>query len=648
MNEDLRKKEYSDIDFGFAEPEAGGGSPFDAVKDTLRNATSIGAATQAGLQTASLQAAIDGYARAMNQSAIARTTGLPVKTSSVQYKGFAAEEYFKHTLKINALAKGVPDYKLGVYTKGAMPDGSILSGTDMETDISIWTREQPWSKPARTADYQSKIHDDPAAYAKDMANPQYENVDFVGGAGQGVNDRIRVTVDNKTIASDAITPEEATELADAMKAQETPEYRKAAEKHGELNKVNLGRAVAAGAASGLLLTTIKEIAGVIRNRDNLSEDQFVESIMHILCGTAEGGVRGGAIMGSVQLLGKAVGREIAANTLGAVPPMAAANTAVDFAKDLYRCFVAETIDADDLLCNTVNNTFSSFAGFGGAYLGGQLAGFVSAQTAAAAGAAIGSAIGPIGTMIGSIAGGMIIGLGANAIISAADRDAGKAFNECIAEINTHIELNGCAKLYYFADSMSGLSDFRLSFRDLLPCYNLISDLREYNLRKKAVRSIHEQLDASLAGIETARADALRRLEAQHNNRLRELQSLFYEQREMMKGEFRDSMNTYIASSYSQYLGLFDVLSGDIRRLKAELDDNTAAHNAILDYARSRNRVNAQLNETLAEIISDPDSSHLLRPFVKKLEEFMQQDVLIVGKQYLSYDEALFLVKGGSL
>lgn len=648
MDEFLKKDEYLDIDYAFREPDNSDDSLFDSVEETLRNASSIGAATQAGLQTASLQSAIDGYARAMNQYAIAKSTGLPVKTPSVTYKGYAAEEFFKHTTKINALAKGVPDYKIGVYTKGPLPDGSILSPNDMETDISVWTRKHAWSKPTRTVDYQAKIHNNPADYAKDIANSQYENVEFVGGAGQGVNDTIQVTVDNKTVSSDKITPEEATKLADDMKAQATPEYEKGAEKHAELNKINLGRAMAAGAASGFILTTVKEITGVIKNRNDLPEDQFIRSITHILCGTTEGSIRGGAIMGSVQLLGKAVGREVAANTLGAMPVMAASNTAVDFAKDLYRCFVTGSIDADDLLCNTVNNTFSSFAGFGGAYLGGQLAGFASAQAAAAAGAAIGSALGPIGTMIGSVVGGMVIGFGASAIIGTANKDAQKAFQDCVMEINTHLELNGCEKLYYFADSMSGLSDFRLSFKDLLPCYNLISDLKEYNLRKKAVKHIHEQLDESMQKIASAKTDALQKLEAQHNDRLRELESLFLKQREMMKGEYRDSMKVYIAGSYSQYISLSDVLSGDIERLKAELDDNIAAHNAVLGYARNRNQVNAQLNETLAEIMSDPDSSHLLRPFVAKLEEFMQQDELIIGKQYLSPDEALFLVKGGAL
>lgn len=646
MEERLKSAQYPFFYLKFNKLGAVDDSTFDAVEDTLRNASSVGNATQAGLQTASLQSAIDGYTRAMNQSAIAKSTGLPVKTASAQYKGFAAEEYFKQTLKINALAKGVPDYNLGVYTKGLLPDGTSLSGIDMETDISVWTRKHPWSKPSRMVDYQSKIHNKASEYAKDITNSQYENVEFVGGSGQGVNDKVSVDIGKKTVSSDAITPEEATNLADSMKAQETPEYQKTAEKHGELNKVNLGRAIAAGAATGLVLTTVKEIVDVIKNRDSLSEDQFIKSVSHILRGTAEGGIRGGAIMGSVQLLGKVVGKEVAANSLGAVPVMAAANTAVDFAKDLYRCFVIGTIDADDLLCNTVNNTFSSTAGFGGAYIGAQIAGIASAKAAAATGAAIGSALGPIGTIVGSVVGGIVIGYGANAIIGTANKDAQKAFNECIAEITTHIEISGCAKLYYFADSMSSISDFRLSFKDLLPCYNLISDLKEYNLHKKAIRKIHEQLDASLESVDKAMTEALLKLETQHTESLKELQVRFSEQREAMFDEFKESMNTYVANSYSQYIGLFEVLTGDVTTIKEKLDNNISTHNAILSFARNRNRVNAQLNDTLAEIISDPDSAHLLNPFVEKLERFMQQDELLVGRQYLSIDEALLLVNGG--
>jgi hypothetical protein len=642
MDEKLKASGYTSFDFDFDELGNINDSPIDAIAETLRDASSIGTATQAGLQTVSLQSAIDNFAKELNQSAIAKSTGLPVKTPSAQYKGFAAEEYFKQTLKINSLAKGIPDYKLGVYTKGTLPDGTTLSGIDMETDISVWTRRHPWSKPARTIDYQAKIHTEASEYAKDINNAQYKNVEFVGGSGQGINDTVNVHIGKKQVSSDALTPDKATKLADSMKAQKAPEYSKSAEKHAELNRVNLGRAVAAGAATGAILSITKEVIDVIKNRDNLSEDQFIKSIEHILCGTTEGAVRGGAIMGSVQILGKVVGKEIAANSLGALPAMAVANTAIDFAKDLYKCFVIRTIDADDLLCNTINNTFSSFAGFGGAYLGGQIATFASVKTAAATGAAIGSPLGPIGTIVGSVVGGMVIGLGANAVIGTANKDAMKAFNECITEINTHIELSGCEKLYYFADSMSSISDFRLSFKNLLPCYNLISDLKEYNLRKKAIRNIQEQLDASIENVETTKIMALRKIEEQHNRRLEELQNRFNEQREAMFDEFKESMNTYVANSYSQYIGLFSVLSCDLQDVLSSLNNNRFTNNSISEYARNRNKINEQLNETLTEIMQDPEPSALLKPFIEKLSWFMQQDEMMVGRQYLSFDEALYL------
>ena len=152
-----------------------------AVSAIVRDASSEGTAAQAGVQTNSLQSAIENYARAMDKSAIAKSTGLPVKTSSQQYKGFIAEEYFKHTLKINALAKGITDWKMGVYTNGTLPDESVLSGIDEHVDISVWTRKHPWSKPMRTVDYQSKIFNDALKYKKVFNDPKYQNVKHVGG-----------------------------------------------------------------------------------------------------------------------------------------------------------------------------------------------------------------------------------------------------------------------------------------------------------------------------------------------------------------------------------------------------------------------------------------------------------------------------------
>lgn len=616
-----------------------------------------GQTTKAGIQVQDLQTVISNWAEALNKSAIAKSTGMPVRTPIAQYKGFAAEEFLKQTMKINALAKGIPNYRIGIYTNGALPDGSNLSGIDMHSDIVVYSRKWPWQKPVKVADAQVKMHKGPnaeKAYASDMAKEQYAGQQFIGGAGQGVNDKVHASLGNIEVTSDSITPDAAEQLAADMKEQNVSEYENAAEKQQQLNQINLGRAMAAGAITGAVLSTVGELCYLIKNRESLDENMFVQSVENILCGTIDGGVRGGAIMGSVQAVGKALGTEIPSNTLGAVPIMAAANISVDFAKDLFKCFVTHEIDTDDLLCNSINNSFSSLTGFGGAWAGGQAVGQIvsnsagivsSAKASAAAGASIGSALGPIGTIIGAAVGGFLIGLGANAVIKTSESDAKIAFEQSIAEINSHIEKEGCEKLYYFADTMSELSTFRLSFKDLLPCYNLISDLKEYNLHKKAIRHIVGQLDDEFKELNAAKENALTKLKEEHESRMVELKTWLIKQKEMLYGEYKDSLNTYIANSYAEYLEVYSIISGDVDNLTREIQDKTVVYSRLLTYGCNRNAVNAELNLILEDLLADAGDVSIVRPFLDKIMWFMQQDELLIGKQYISYQEALYMVNG---
>lgn len=618
------------------------------VMDIIRDASNAGVATSQCLQMEALKHAMDSYAKEMDLSAIAKSTGLPNQLPVEAYKGFVAEEFYKNRLKINALAEGVPDYKLGVYTKGIMPDGTNLSQIDEKVDIAIWVRKHFWSKPVQVKNYQSKMFNNASKYEKVINDPKYQNVDFVGGSGQGVNDKIRVKIAKQEVSSDAITPDEARALAGEVKAQSTPAYEHRAEKIRELNTKSLGDAVKAGALVGFTISTIKEIITVIKNRDNLSEDQFVQSIENILCGTAEGAIRGGAINISVQLMGKMLGKELTSASLEAVPAMALANFSVDLGKDLYRCFVKGSIDTDDLLCNSVENMFSSVVGFTGAWVGGQVAGqiagyFASAKASAAAGAAIGSSVGPIGTIIGAVVGGVVFGIGAHIISSTANKDAQKAFKEVTDEINSHIELSGFEKLYYFADSMGSLSEHKLSFKDLLPCYNLISDLREYNYHKKAIKGIKEQLNASIDGLEKIKTDALLKLELEHQNKLKEMRTAFIAQRDAMRDGFVESLNTYASNSYIQYLAISEVNNASIAELIHDYEENMEIHSSILDHVRYKNRVDAEINQLLNELLSENDSRSLLEPFINRIIWVMTQEKLMVGKQYVSYSEAISCV-----
>lgn len=615
---------------------------YESEPSNIKRASLGGLGTDVGMKKQSLQDAIDNFSSELNKAAIAKSTGRPVMTPSAQYKGFAAEEHFKQTLKINALAKGE---NIEVFTSGRLPDGTTLSGIDMEVDISIWRKKYPWNKSIKIGEYQSKIHNNPSDYAKDILNKQYENVEFVGGAGQGVNDKVRVTLGKKEITSDSITPENATKLADAMKEQNVPNYDKAAEKHAELDKINLLNAVTTGTIAGFVLSLIKEVATLIKSGDNLKEDQFVESFKNIMLGSADGGVRAAALVSSTQLVSKIVGKEVMANSLGAVPVTVAANTTVDLAKDLYRCFVNQTIDADDLLCNTINNVYNSAAGYLGSYAGSQISVFLTAKSAAATGATIGSTLGPLGTVIGSVVGGFIIGLGAQSIINTANKDAISEFVLCVEKINSNIELSGVEKLYYFADELDSISDFKLSFKSLLPCYNLISDMKEYNLRKKAIKNIDKQMELSLNEIDSLKNEEFTRLLQFHQQRIEELNEKFEELHQIYLIDYGNSINTYISDSYMQHLSIASINNLEINELKNQMNKNFISYNVLFEEMNYRKEVNSQINKTLESIILDSQNEEILKRFIEKIQRFMEKDKLLISKQYISFEESILLIGG---
>jgi hypothetical protein len=57
----------------------------------------------------------------------------------------------------------------------------------------------------------------------------------------------------------------------------------------------------------------------------------------------------------------------------------------------------------------------------------------------------------------------------------------------------------------------------------------------------------------------------------------------------------------------------------------------------------RNEINKQINTTLQELMQESESHEYLLPFIDKVNWFIQQDELIVGRQYISFEESMLLV-----
>lgn len=149
----------------------------------------------------------------------------------------------------------------------------------------------------------------------------------------------------------------------------------------------------------------------------------------------------------------------------------------------------------------------------------------------------------------------------------------------------------------------------------------------------------------MSGIDSEKQQALREIEKQHQKRIAELSTIFAEQRLVMQNDFRESVNTYVANSYMQYISVYEVLEGNANALVEELKNRKTEHSYVLDYMRHRNEVNEQINNSLHELIEGGDVD-LLMPFIEKITWFIQQDELMVGRQYISFEEALYLVDGG--
>ena len=617
-----------------------------AAVDTVSAAST----SAAGIKARDLQTLIDNFSSLLNEAAIAKSTGLPTRTPTAQYKGFAAEEYFKLTAKINALAEGAFDFQVGIYTGGVLPDGSILAPNDPRVDISVWTRKRIGATPERTLEIQAKIHKRgrESQYRKDMRTPRYSDVTMVGAEGQEVlPDKFSFNVGDRQVTNDSISPEDAARLAESMKAQQAPQYERAEEKRRLLDRNNLKDAIAAGAVTGAIASLIEEVIYTFKTHGD-TEENFVEAIKRIFCGTVEGGIEGGirsgAIMGSVQIIGRALGKEIDMNGPAAIPIMAFTNLAVDIAKDLYGCFVSGTVSADDLLNRTIDKTFSSFSSFGGSWAIGKVGAHVAAiKESAATGAAIGSWFGPVGTIVGTVVGGLVINIASNLIINVAESDAKQRVAECIHQIDAQIEAEGCEKHYAYIDGLSELSDVRLSFKGLLPCYNLISDLKEYSLRKKKLVQIRVQLENLPTEEDAEKRAALKTIVQQESEKISLLRNEFEQKRADMFGRLRDSVETYISNSYFEYMSLYDVMYGNTVDMQRRLRENIISHNAILDNLRNRVRVNQELNELLNSMMKDEQDRLLLDPIIRRLRYYMERDEMIIGKQYISYDEALALV-----
>jgi hypothetical protein len=599
-----------------------------------------------GRRTRSLEQAIQDYNDSVNAAA-RNTDGSLSSRPADKLKGNVFEAHQKGSYNIEAAAQGKADQTKASMGGDTKSDGTPISKTNETTDIVIETKDNPWSK-TREKPYQAKSGD---TAEKELQNPKYNEVGKVGPEDQVGTDKAQIKdkVGSKDIKSDPINSDELDSLTSDAQNQ-TAEYssEKAKQKKRQLNRLNLIDAAKTGALVGGISSAIGEIIDILKNGKELTQEQFIASVKNVLGGATDGAIRGTAIVFATQLF------DVSANSLGAIPVMAGANVVVDLAKDLFR-FANGKLDADELLTNTVTNSMQSLGSFTGSYLGGQAAtALISAVTGAdmaAVGAGIGVPFGPLGIVIGSVVGGVIIGGAVNLVIKDSKKDGYEKFQIALDNAKRGVALDPSRQVFVFANAMSRLEEQQFSFKSLIPGHNFISDMTEYNLKKKAMQNMHHQMDRH---IDKAKKYAYQRMIDLYESQCKDIENQFLNQQKLMQQNFSNDIGAYIGESYSTYIKNYNMIGNAIAQNVKDLEKRNNEQNEILRADDNRIEANRQINRILSEFMSNVEKSTPggsvqdmdLKPIMGQLLDFIKADKMLCDKQYISMDDALELFEAG--
>lgn len=599
------------------------------VEKTAQDVSASTSIALGNMRVINLQHAFADYQKIM-LDAVRKNDGGISALPDDKLKGFVFEAHHKGTFNIDAAAKGLFKNEVQAHIGGdTLADSSVLSPFDMKTDIAIESRptlRQQFGKEQPTVkDYQAKVYE---SRSKTLNQLSKYDTNKLGPADQTPEyAQLEEMYRGRTVKSDPMTSDDSLKTTSKAKNGNI-DYGPKQQRLNELRWVNFQTAVKAGAITGAVSATIGEIADICKNSKALTPEQFQESIVNVLKGTADGAARGGVLYVAAELFG--------ATGLKSVPGMAVANTLYDFAKDLYRLITGK-IDADDLLCNTVNNAFTSTATFAGAQLG--------MSAAIGLGATLGTAVGPVGTLIGGAIGGLIAGFGASAIVTGAQKDAFKRVQADIEEVMQSTTLNPRMTQLKLVGKMSSLSEIEFSFKDLIPMYNIIGDLAEYNHRKKVIKEVRHQVRETRENLDAKFARAKEQMLEMHERRCQELEWQFASARRHLTQEYRKAFQHEIGSQFQRFMTSYSVAFGNLQTSYANLEEAQREFEGRMNEEKQRQEAMDYYLQLAADV-SEHSNQYGVKQLLRQIQGVISQDRMLKGLSYVDRHDILAYLQEG--
>jgi predicted MarR family transcription regulator len=151
-------------------------------------------------------------------------------------------------------------------------------------------------------------------------------------------------------------------------------------------------------------------------------------------------------------------------------------------------------------------------------------------------------------------------------------------------------------------------------------------------------------------ISHAKKEAYERLMAQYEAQCKDIEEQFLKQQEMLESKFKNDNNDYIRQSYFTYVTAYNEIGQNIQQNIKRLQKQELEQNEVIKAKENRVKANKQINKTINEFLKNIRNDENLEN-IEKIQEFADQitecvksDKLLIGRQYISYDEALKLLE----
>lgn len=180
-----------------------------------------------------------------------------------------------------------------------------------------------------------------------------------------------------------------------------------------------------------------------------------------------------------------------------------------------------------------------------------------------------------------------------------------------------------------------------SFKQVIPMYNIIGDLKEYQMRKKVLNELkseqYQQYHQIVDSYNTTRANMM----DSYNTRCQQLQEQFIKTQNRIHQSFKQTLEQRIGHDYREFIKSYQYSYGHMSLKISELKEEQVSHKRLLNDARHIRKANTSIQNLIQSFNYENDD---VKSIFNKLQDQIRDDISLKNKQYVQNNDVLSLLK----